>query len=152
MRGVVIALLLAGCSEGPTPTGTVCPTPDPGEPTYEDFGKPFMERYCLWCHDSVLMDRSLRNGAPLFHDFDTLLGILEIDTALSDHIDEQTGIGPDASNRFMPPDRCPSTIGGSLDRDCLKPTDDERRQLALWLACERDRPHNFRPDAGIDGP
>jgi hypothetical protein len=51
----------------------------------------------------------------------------------------------------MPPDRCPSTKGGSLDTNCPKPTDEERRNLALWLACEQDRPHNFT-DAGVDAP
>jgi hypothetical protein len=148
MKYMLLTLcLLAACSDHPTPTGTECPSPDPGTPTYDDFGKAFMEKYCTWCHDSSL-PRSQRNGAPLFHDFDSLLGVLEV----QGHIDQQTGIGPNASNYFMPPDECPSTIGGKLDTDCAKPTDDERRKLALWLACEQDRPHNFSADAGVDAP
>lgn len=142
-----VLFVLAACSDKPTPTGAMCPSPDPGTLTYENFGKPFMDKYCTWCHDSTL-PRSQRNGAPLFHDFDTLLGVLEV----QNHIDEQAGIGPDASNHFMPPSRCPTTIGGALSIDCVKPSDEERRNLAIWLACEADRTHNFTADAGVDSP
>ncbi len=139
MRMTLLLLAMAACTGGtPTSTGTVCPDPDPGTLTYDNFGKPFMEKYCTWCHDSALT-RSKRNGAPLYHDFDTLLGVLQV----PDHIDQQTGIGPKASNDFMPPDRCPSVAGGAIAVDCAKPTDEERRQLSEWIACERDRPHTF---------
>lgn len=147
MKYLLITVLLVACSDKPTSTGTVCPSPDPMTLTYDNFGKPFMEKYCTWCHDSSL-PRSQRNGAPVFHDFDSLLGILQVEG----HIDQQTGIGPNASNYFMPPDECPSMKGGSLDTDCVKPTDEERRNLALWIACEKDRPHNFTADAGVDAP
>lgn len=53
------------------------------------------------------------------------------------------GSGPDAHNTRMPPGRCPSTPGGPLDRDCAKPTDEERTNLSMWLACEVKRPHTF---------
>jgi hypothetical protein len=138
MKYLVLALVLAACGDTPTSTGTVCPSPDPGTLTYDNFGKPFMDKYCRWCHDSSLA-RSQRNGAPLFHDFDTLLGILQV----QGHIDQQAGIGPNASNDFMPPERCPTTIGGPLAGDCARPTEEERRNLSLWLACEKDRPHMF---------
>jgi len=138
-RFLVISLLIGACTSAvPTDTLTVCPDPDPGEPTYEDFGKPFMEKYCTMCHSSELV-RSARNGAPLYHDFDSLLGVIVV----TNHIDEQAGSGPAADNHFMPPDRCPSTPGGPVDTDCLKPTEEERQQLALWIACEVNRPHNF---------
>ncbi|NVB80695.1 MAG: hypothetical protein HOV81_20030 [Kofleriaceae bacterium] len=144
----LVLLLLCACSGGdPTPTGTVCPDPDPMTLTYDNFGREFMTKYCTWCHDSSL-PRSKRNGAPLYHDFDTLLGVLQV----PDHIDEETGIGPDATNRFMPPDRCPSELGGVANTNCAKPTDEERKQLAEWIACERNRPHNFNVDAGVDAP
>jgi hypothetical protein len=139
MRFTFMLLVVAACTGAtPTSTGTVCPDPDPMTLTYDNFGKPFMEKYCTWCHNSTLT-RSKRNGAPLYHDFDSLLGVLQT----PDHIDQQTGIGPKASNDFMPPDRCPAEPGGSLSVDCQKPTDDERRQLAEWIACERNRPHTF---------
>jgi len=147
MKYLLLALVLAACGDVPTSTGTICPSPDPGTPTYDNFGKPFMDKYCRWCHDSSL-SRTKRNGAPLFHDFDTLLGILQV----QGHVDQQAGAGPNATNHFMPPERCPSTIGGSLDGNCAQPTDEERRDLSLWLACEKDRPHNFNLDAGVDAP
>ncbi len=146
MRYLAFLILLAACPSTPTPTGTVCPDPDPMTLTYDNFGKPFMTKYCTWCHDSHLT-LSHRNGAPLYHDFDTLLGILEV----PDHIDEQAGYGPKAHNDFMPGARCPSTPGGPLDTNCQQPTAEERTNLALWLACERNRPHNFT-DAGVDAP
>ena len=147
LRSALLALALCACSDRPSPTGAVCPDPDPGEPTWDDFAMPFFDKYCINCHDHSI-PRSMRNKAPIDHDFDTLERTLDI----ANHTDEQAGIGLDATNRFMPPSRCPSVKGGALDIDCLKPTDDERRQLAVWLACELNRPHNFRPDAGVDAP
>jgi len=142
---VAITPLLVACGPDPTPTGTVCPDPDPLTLTYENFGEPFMTKYCIWCHDSSL-PRSKRNGAPLFHDFNTLLGVLKT----PDHIDEQAGFGPDAENEFMPPDRCPATIGGAISKNCAKPTPTERRQLAEWIACERNREHMFFGSGAAD--
>ena len=137
---VVLLSILVACGSGgtPTPTETACPSPDPNTLTYDNFGQRFMADYCLHCHASTL-PRAQRNGAPLFHDFDELIGIVQV----AGHIDEQAGIGPAASNHFMPPERCPETPGGALAIDCPQPTDDERRQLAEWIACEIDRPHNF---------
>jgi hypothetical protein len=151
---LVFGLALLGCEESPTPTGTVCDDPDPLTLAYSTtdvptcvasddsgdcgFGKRFMDTYCIQCHDSALA-RPQRNGAPLFHDFETLLGVLKT----PDHIDEQTGVGPSAANHFMPPSRCPTDPGGSLDRDCPQPTTEEREKLAKWIACERNREHEF---------
>jgi hypothetical protein len=147
MRLVIVLLLVAGCPSSPTPTGTKCPDPDPMTLTWDNFGQPFMTKYCIWCHDSHL-PLSKRNGAPLYHDFDTLLGVLEV----PDHIDEQAGWGPNAKNSFMPGARCPSVAGGPLDKDCEQPTGEERTNLAMWIACERNRPHTFSADAGVDAP
>ena len=140
----ILLAVLAGCGSSPSPTGTVCPDPDPMSLTYDNFGRDFMERYCTWCHASTI-PRSQRHGAPLYHDYDSLLGVLQT----PDHIDEQAGFGPAAENDFMPPERCPTTAGGALDRNCPQPTADERRKLAEWIACERKRPHDFA-DAGVD--
>jgi len=165
---IVALLVLAACGGNtptPTLTGTECPSPDPltlgysnlslpgctGTPDQCNFGKTFMARYCTNCHSSRIDKLSERNGAPLFHDFNTLLGII----GPWQHIDEQTGIGPDAHNTFMPGagtgGRCPSQIGGSLDENCPEPTDDERETLAQWLACETNRPHDLS-DAGVEEP
>ncbi|HEY5952351.1 MAG TPA: hypothetical protein VIV40_42930 [Kofleriaceae bacterium] len=144
MRFVAIIFVVAACGPSPQPTGTVCPDPDPLTLTYDNFGRDFMTKYCTWCHKSDL-PRSQRNGAPLYHDYDSLLGVLET----PDHIDEQAGFGPDAQNEFMPPDKCPSTPGGAATTNCAKPTAEERTKLAEWIACERNRSHSFL-DAGID--
>ena len=151
----LITLAVAGCTGGatPTPTGTTCPDPDPVTGTttltWDNFGHDFMFKYCTNCHNSALTEPSQRNGAPLFHDFDTLLGVLEV----PDHIDEQAGWGPKAKNSFMPGAgtdyRCPSMLGGPLDENCPKPTGEERTNLSQWLACERLRSHSF-VDAGVD--
>ncbi len=117
---LVLLAALAGCEDelplfGP-PTESVCPPAS--TLTYENFGKPFMEAYCTDCHSSELTGAD-RHGAPSFHDFDTVFGI----RAVSEHVDETTAIGPAAANRSMPP---------RGDR----PTDDERRLLGEWIACE----------------
>lgn len=112
------AVLLAGCDDyvlfGP-PTETACPPSS--TLTYESFGKEFMEDYCTKCHDSDLRG-SDRNGAPSFHDFDTVFGI----RAVSNHIDETAAAGPAAINEGMP-------------REAPFPTLDERYQLGEWVAC-----------------
>ncbi|MEO8699656.1 MAG: hypothetical protein ABI867_06410 [Kofleriaceae bacterium] len=140
MRILLGLVLLAACQDHgtPTPTETICPTPDPNTLTYDNFGQQFMTDYCISCHDSAL-PRSARNGAPLYHDFETLLGVFVV----SGHIDEESGSGPAASNSFMPPDRCPAEPGGKIAIDCPQPTEEERQQLSAWLACEVDRPHDF---------
>jgi hypothetical protein len=109
------------------PTGSTC-APD-STLTYENFGQPFMEAYCTRCHSSELRG-SARNGAPLYHDFDSLLGVVVV----ADHVDWYTAAGPDSVNKIMPPNGA-------------KPTPEERLQLGEWLACELLR-GNDRPDAG----
>lgn len=109
------------------PTGSTCPPAS--TLTYENFGKPFMEAYCTRCHSSELRG-SARSGAPLYHDFDSLLGVVVV----ADHVDWYSAAGPDSLNKIMPPN-------GD------KPTEMERYQLGEWLACELLRV-NDRPDAG----
>jgi hypothetical protein len=148
---VLSAVLLVGCGDNPTSTGTTCADPDPltgtTTLTWDNFGHDFMFKYCTNCHASTLT-YSHRNGAPLYHDFDSLFGVLEV----PDHIDEQTGWGPKAHNNFMPGagtnNKCPSVAGGSLDENCIEPTGEERTSLAIWIACERIRPHDL-VDAGV---
>jgi hypothetical protein len=140
MRFVVLGFVLVACTNaaGPTPTETVCPDPDPNTLTWDNFGQKFMADFCTMCHSSAL-PHAQRNGAPLYHDYDSLRGVLLI----PDHIDEDAGNGPAADNSRMPPGRCPSTPGGPLDRDCARPTGQERTNLSMWLACEVKRPHTF---------
>jgi hypothetical protein len=138
MRLALLGLLFVGCTTtaAPTPTKAVCPTPDPMTLTWDSFGQPFMTEFCNDCHASTLT-HSQRNGAPLFHDYDSLMTVLYI----PEHIDQWAGAGPAATNTIMPPARCPSTPGGPLDRDCPQPTEQQRMDLSVWLACEELRPH-----------
>lgn len=98
--------------------GTQSTCPASSQLTYESFGKPFMEAYCTRCHSSAKTG-SARQGAPEGHDFDTLGGILVV----AEHIDENAAAGPAAMNTEMPPTD-------------PKPSEQERRDLGEWLACE----------------
>lgn len=98
------------------PSGAVCP--DGSTLTYENFAKPFMEKYCTSCHSSTLVGDA-RRGATDYHDFDTENGIL----AVADHVDWKAAAGPDATNELMPVGSGPV------------PTTTEREQLGEWLAC-----------------
>src|SRR3954465_4005781 len=99
MRALILSLAAiasigASCTDGrntPTPTGAVCPTPDPMTLTWENFGQPFVQKYVIWCHSETLTKSSQRNGAPFYHDYDSLQ--LTIDIA--NHTDEEAGSGPD---------------------------------------------------------
>jgi hypothetical protein len=137
MRSLTLSLFLAACTNTalPTPTGAVCPTPDPETLTWDSFGQKFMTDYCVACHDSSLI-RAQRNGAPLYHDYNSLIGVLQT----PGHIDENAGSGPNAHNSRMPPERCPTEKGGAVNRDCPRPSEQERTNLAIWIACERNRP------------
>lgn len=123
MKTLMLALVFASLmacdehedSEGMS-TGAVCPTSNP--PTYESFGRSFMESYCTRCHSSTLSGAA-RNGAPTGHDFDTELGVL----AVAEHVDENAAAGPNGTNEIMPPSG-------------PRPTLEERKQLGAWLACE----------------
>lgn len=97
-------------------TLSTCP-PD-SELTYESFGREFMDSYCTRCHSSALSGAA-RNDAPVGHDFDTLDGVL----AVAEHIDEYAAAGPAGVNTAMPP-------------SAPAPSEESRRQLGEWLACE----------------
>lgn len=104
-------------SESEGPSGAVCPTAS--SLTYDSFGRGFMEDYCTRCHSSALTGAA-RNGAPSDHNFDTLANIHAVPL---EHIDEEAAAGPSHVNTAMPP-------SGAM------PTEDERRQLGEWLACD----------------
>jgi hypothetical protein len=97
-------------------TGAVCPSGS--TLTYDSFGKGFMQMYCLRCHSSTVSGE-MRQGAPSDHNFDTFAGIFR----MADHVDEHAAAGPNAVNTDMPPSD-------------PKPTEEERRKLGEWLACE----------------
>ena len=98
-------------------TGATCPSGS--TLSYENFGKQFMQDYCLSCH-SMSVTGDARNGAPADHNFDSLASI----ALLKGHIDQLAGSGPDATNEMMPPAGAPK-----------KPSMEEREKLSEWLAC-----------------
>jgi hypothetical protein len=144
MRIFILFVLVGGCgtSAVPTLTGAKCPDPNNPQFTYQNFMYDFNCKYCDNCHDSKL-SLNERNGAPLFHNLDSLIGTMEV----WQHTDEQAGFGPKAHNTFMPgggtSGKCPSTQGGSLDEDCVEPTDEERENLSTFIACEVARPQDY---------
>ena len=99
-------------------TDATCPTNS--TLTYENFAQPFMEQYCTRCHSSELTGDD-RQCAPLDHDCNTEQGIF----AIAEHIDEFAAAGPNGVNTAMPPSE-------------PRPTEEERRQLGEWLACNVD--------------
>ena len=78
--------------------------------------------YCTRCHSSTLSGEEARSCAPDDHNFDTLDEIV----LNADHIDEIAAAGPDSVNEGMPP-------SGPT------PTEQERLDLGVWLACEAER-------------
>jgi len=143
-RSMFLAAMLlvtaTGCPTArPTPTGATCP--QGSTLTYDNFGKPFMENYCTDCHSSELKGKA-RHGAPIYHDFDTFLGIMQV----ANHIDSWSAAGPNAVNEIMP-------------ENDPKPSTEERYQLGEWIACERAKqgasdaglPDGGAPDGSFDG-
>src|SRR6476646_8460068 len=110
MRVIIFSFLLAcGTTAKPTPTGAVCPDVNNPQYSYANFGYDFNCHYCDNCHDSKLTLNE-RNGAPLFHNLDTLVGMMDV----WQHMDMQAAWGPKAHNDCMPGGgtggRCPSML------------------------------------------
>ena len=124
-----LALGLAACGEGTTTepndddehqhtgtaTGATCPTGN--TLTYENFGQPFMNAYCISCHSSQVSGAA-RGGAPVDHNYDSVADVRRWAT----DIDVHAAAGPSATNTEMPP---------ALPR----PSQDDRLKLGQWLAC-----------------
>jgi mono/diheme cytochrome c family protein len=102
--------------EGGVATQSTCPPAS--DLDYTTFGRQFMLDYCTSCHSSELTGGA-RGGAPDGYDFDSLEGVL----AELHEIDTWAAAGPAGVNTAMPP--VPPY-----------PTEDERRKLGEWLACE----------------
>jgi uncharacterized membrane protein len=94
----------------------VCP-PN-GGPTASNFGRAFLEAYCLSCH-SASVTGAAREGAPQGVDFDTPEAVRR----WAESIDAHSAAGPSAVNTEMPP------------ASRAEPSMDERVGLGLWLAC-----------------
>lgn len=110
-------IMSAGCEAGGT--GSTCPPT--GRPTYDDFGRAFLQKYCTSCHATALA------GADRFSAPESVN--LEAHAEVKKHlqaIDATAAAGPDGAFDFMPP---------RLSTVQLQPTADERKRLGEWLAC-----------------
>jgi hypothetical protein len=80
--------------------------------------RPFKRSYCTRCHARAPVGAD-RQGAPSFHDFDTL-SVIKV---VADHIDQTSASGPASTNTRIPPDgRTPSLA--------------QRKQLGECIACD----------------
>ena len=104
--------------QGTDATGATCPTVD--RPTYDNFGKSFLDTYCTRCHSSSVVGAA-RNGATPNYNFDTLASVIE----RVGHIESVSASGPKATYTSMPP----VADGPSVEL---------REQLGQWLACLMD--------------
>jgi uncharacterized membrane protein len=112
------SLSLAACSsEEDNGTGSTCPTGS--TLTYDTFGQQFMMTYCTGCHNSAKTGDD-RHKAPVDINLDTIDGI----HAHLDGIDSEAAGGPERVNVSMPPGK-------------KKPSEEDRKKLGEWLACEK---------------
>ncbi|MFO0590539.1 MAG: hypothetical protein U0441_23560 [Polyangiaceae bacterium] len=109
------ALAISGCGLFPELSGSSCPNGT--DLTLENFGRPFMDKYCNYCHGSTILDRK---GAPPAYVFETPEQIEKWAARIY-----VRAAGP---NDSMPP--------GPDD-----PPREERDKLEEWLAC------TYGPDA-----
>jgi hypothetical protein len=121
MHRVICLLFVATAACTETPSGSTCP-PNPADaPTYDNFGREFMETYCTGCHSANAPDR---HGAPGDQNYDT-----EADVKLhAAEIDSHAAAGPNATNTSMP------EVAGPVHS---APTQAERERLGQFLACEQ---------------
>jgi hypothetical protein len=119
---VLVCTVVTGCASNDSPhehpgaaTGSSCTAGN--DLTYDNFGRTFMETYCVPCHGSESSPYRNDPKAANF-DFRTLEGV----RANNAHIDVAAAAGPFAVNTYMP-------TSGPF------PTEDDRRKLGVWLAC-----------------
>jgi len=113
-------LLWLGCSSNtneaaPAASGATCP--NDSMLTYENFGRSFVQAYCLRCHSETTRPEA-RHGAPSDTNFDMANQI----RSHAEHIDAWAAAGPSAVNTLMPP-------------SAPAPSEEERHSLGEWLAC-----------------
>lgn len=107
-----------------TPTPSTLPACPPNSPlTYRSFGGGFLRTWCTGCHSSTLPEPE-RQGAPEGIDFDRPEGLIELAESIHDRAVVEVDhfiADPTGNASPMPP------AGVARDED--------RRRLAIWLAC-----------------
>ncbi|MFT3922308.1 MAG: hypothetical protein QM778_07220 [Myxococcales bacterium] len=113
---------LASCGSDDLGTGVEEPDCPKGSTlTYAENIQPFMAEYCTSCH-SASVPESQRDGAPTNLNFDTEAEIIANTTGII----KQAAAGPGFKNTKMP------------EGDGPKPSNDERKMLGEWLACQAE--------------
>ena len=90
--------------------------PDCAELTYENFGRPFFQAYCVRCHSDTNESDLARTDAPQGIDFDTL----EMARPFINRIRLRAGVQGDMPPQLM---------------IVPHPSDEQRIQLLQWLDC-----------------
>lgn len=108
---LVVYTSLPGCGLFERLEDAECP-PGGTALTFDNFGKPFLDKYCNYCHGGPVLDRQ---SAPPAYVFDTPEQIEKWASRIY--------VRAAGSNDSMPP--------GPTD-----PPIEEREKLAEWLACE----------------
>ena len=116
---VFVALLISATGCASTPSGASCPSDN--APTYDNFGREFMQTYCIGCHSKTALNR---HGAPIDQNYDTEDDIRVHAAA----IDAEAASGPNATNSAMP------DMSGPVH---VAPNDQDRAVLGQFLACEQ---------------
>jgi len=116
---IAFVVLALGCGTNNPPI--TCPTTNP--PTYQSFGQSFFATFCTPCHSATSPNR---NMAPDGLNFDTEAEIQEN----AEDINMMAGYGQQGPNKTMPYMPGPVTT---------PPTDDQRKTLAEFLACEEEQ-------------
>ncbi|RMF74966.1 MAG: cytochrome c [Planctomycetota bacterium] len=91
-------------------------TLDCNELTYENFGRPFFEAYCLRCHNQDLKSDFERTDAPQGINFNTL----------------------ESARPFMQRIRLRAGVQGDMPPQLLvvpHPSDEQRQRLIRWIDC-----------------
>lgn len=107
----VVYTSLPGCGLFPRLEDAECP-PGGTDLTFENFGKPFLDKNCNYCHGASVLDRK---SAPPAYVFDTPEQVEQWASRIY--------VRAAGSNDSMPP--------GPDD-----PSPEDRAKLAEWLACE----------------
>ena len=139
LAAVIAAALACGGKEQPATaafaTGTVCPQNGTAL-RWADFQLAFFGKadgstgYCNYCHDSTRLTLGERNGAPAHATFDKL----DVVRAHAVLIDALAGKGPVPTTPTMPY-LFPPPLPAGVPNPQPVPSDVERENLSLWLAC-----------------
>lgn len=110
---VIIAALASAVAVRGQDKSAPAPAPKDCSATYANFGRSFMERYCLRCHSSTRHNFFTRRGAPKKVDYDDYAGVKKKAGKIADE----------------------TVLHDEMPRGRPKPTAEERKRLGDWIDC-----------------